>query len=339
MKRLIIMLLISVVSSNIFAKIPGHQSVSIEMLHHGGEKMGGNMFFPVAGTGTKSLFGGGPTFNKIPVIEDERIVNGIYPLVIYSHDWDGGLGPQSWIPADLAARGAIAVHIDHKYSLWGENDVGKALNHWTRVQDIEATLKFLLASKEFGSNIDRSRIMIVGFGEGGLTALSAGGATAKLQGVVEACKFHGSKMRYCDEMMSAKVDLASYNEKKWNASYKIDDVSSVAVIEPSLVYGLEPSNVQNLVKDIVLFSFKDGGKYDVATDIDASGLADVLSSATRVDFDPAYRFSAALKCQVGAESKLAEEGRFPVCTDPIGSDRDVIHKKIIDILSAKLGIN
>lgn len=308
------------------------------MPHHN-DKMGGNIFFPTEDKSPQTLFGGGPTFKKIPVIEDAAINDGKYPLVIYSHDWDAGLGPQAWLTADIAERGAIALHINHKHTLWGGNDVGKALNHWTRIQDLEVALDYVLKSKKFGSKIDLSRIMVVGFGEGGLTALTAGGATANLGAVVDACKLHGSKMRYCDEMTSTEVNLAGYDAKKWNASYKMDEVDMVAVIEPSLVYGLKPSNVENLVKDVTLFSFKDGDTVDYATDIDASGIAAVIPQSTRVNFNPAYRFSAALDCQDGVAEKLAEQGRYPICTDPKGSNRNAIHKDIINTLAQKLGVD
>lgn len=332
------LLLATVLPSIALANIPGHQSFSVVMPHHDSKLMQGNIFYPATEQKPKTLFGKGPTFEKINVVESTGIAEGKYPLVVYSHDWDGGLGPQSWIVADLAARGAIAVHIDHNYSLWGQNNVAKALKHWTRVQDIEETLNYVLDSEQFGASIDKSRIMIVGFGEGGLTALTAGGVTANLEGVVKACETYKRKIRYCDQMMSPEVDLASYDQAKWNANYKIEIITSVAVIEPSLVHGLKASDTLNLVDDVTMFSFKDGNKYDYATDIDVSGLANLLPDATRVNFNPAYRFSAALKCKPGVEKKLAEEGRFPICTDPVGSDRNVIHKHIIDTLALKLGL-
>jgi len=37
--------------------------------------------------------------------------------------------------------------------------------------------------------------------------------------------------------MADDVNLAGYDPAAWNASYKLDDITSVAVIEPSLVYG------------------------------------------------------------------------------------------------------
>lgn len=334
----ILSLMVAMLPSVALANIPGHQSFSVVMPHHDNKLMQGNIFYPVTEQESKGLFGKGPTFEKINVIENTEIAEGKFPLVVYSHDWDGGLGPQSWIVADLAARGAIAVHIDHNYSLWGQNNVAKALNHWTRVQDIEETISYVLNSEQFATSVDKSRIMIVGFGEGGLTALTAGGLNASLEGVIKACETYQGKIRYCDQMMSPEVDLSNYDQDKWNASYKIESVTSVAVIEPSLVHGLERSDTLNLVDDVTLFSFKDGNKYDYATDIDVSGLATILPDATRVNFNPAYRFSAALKCKPGVEKKLAEEGRFPICTDPAGSDRDSIHNQIIDTLTLKLSL-
>jgi predicted dienelactone hydrolase len=332
------LLIASMLPSLAVANIPGHQSFSIVMPHHNGQPMQGNIFYPTMDKKPESLFGKGSTFQKISIIENAAIPKGTFPLMIYSHDWDGGLGPQSWIVADLATRGAITVHIDHKYSLWGANNVKMALYHWKRVQDIQEAINYVLTSGRFGPLIDRSKIMVVGFGEGGLTALTAGGLTANLDGVVNACAKHQDKMRYCDQMMSPKIDLASYDKVIWNASYKIDSVSSVAVIEPSLVHGLKHSDTSNLVNDVTLFSFKNGSDYDYASDIDVSGLATVLPNATRVNFNPAYRFSAALKCNPGVEEKLMKEERFPICTDPSGSDRDTIHKQIIDTLASKLGL-
>jgi len=320
-------------SKELFA---GHAAYDVYMPHHS-KKTKVNVFYPTHEGGKRTLFGGGPTFKKITVIEEAKIAGEKLPLVLYSHDWDGGLGPQSWITADLAARGAITVHVDHINSLWGQNNVAEALKHWTRVDDLNVVLEFVLNS-EFSKYIDVSGIMVIGFGEGGLTALVAGGAKANLAAVIEACQRHREKMRYCEEMLSKDVDLPNFNPQKWNASYKLENVSSVAVIEPSLAFGFGNKQVEDLVENVTLFSFKNGSHFDIATDIDASGLAQALPNSTRINFNPAYRFSAALECQQGAEAKLAEQGRYPVCTDPVGSNRNMIHKKIIDVLARKLSI-
>ena len=318
-------------------KLPGHTALDLYMPHHD-KKARVNVFYPASKGGKQTLFGGGPTFKKIAVMEGAEITENQLPLVLYSHDWDGGLGPQSWVTADLAARGAITVHVDHINSLWGQNNIAESLKHWTRVDDLEVVLQFMLNNSKFTKYIDTTRIMVVGFGEGGLTALVAGGAKANLSAVVEACKKHKNEMRYCDEMLSKKVNLPGFSSEKWGASYKLDKVNSVAVIEPSLAFGFGKKQVENLVENVTLFSFKNGAQFDIATDVDESGLAQALPYSTRVNFNPAYRFSAALTCQSGAEEKLAEQGRYPVCTDPIGSNRNVIHKKIIDVLSNKLNI-
>ncbi|WP_171181967.1 hypothetical protein [Ruegeria sp. HKCCD8929] len=337
MKSILASALLTVVATAASAQTPGHRPLEIDMPHFG-ETVGGNIFYPAGAGGTEEQFGRGPTFSRIPVMEGAELVEGTYPLVLYSHDWNGGLGPQAWVLHGMAQRGAIGVHVDHKHTLWGSNDVGQALNHWTRVQDLSEILDHVLTDPEVGPMIDRSRIMVVGFGEGGLTALSAAGATANLDAVVSACEANGSAMRYCDEMMADDVNLAGYDPAAWNASYKLDAITSVAVIEPSLVYGFSAENVENLVDDVTLISFKNGEEFDVATDIDASGLAAALPNATRLDFNPAYRFSAALTCLDGVEEALAEAGRFPVCTDPEGSDRTEIQGKILDALSSKLGL-
>ena len=327
---------LSMCASAALADAAGLQITDVFMPHHAASTRVA-IWYPAAVSGDPTLYAGNPVFEGVAAYPDAPVVAGAYPIVLFSHGMGGTDRAQAWLGAALAQRGAITVSVNHPNSTWGDFDMSKGVAHWTRAQDVTAALDAVLEMPEFLDSIDLTRVMASGFSFGGWTALSLGGVTGNLGGIVDACTAQ-PQMEACALLMSDEVNMQGIEPAIWNASYADARVTHVVSIDPGFVWGLEKSDVAELVPSTLVIGF--GGEADrmLATDFDRSGLTRHLGARKIERFDPAYHFSAMPICTAAGEAILADENDDPVCTDPGGSDRAAIHERIVDLIAQQLGL-
>ncbi|QBR38773.1 hypothetical protein ETW23_23140 (plasmid) [Leisingera sp. NJS201] len=267
-----------------------------------------------------------------------EIAPGAHPVVLFSHGIGGTDRAQAWLASELASRGAIVVMVNHPNSTWGDFDMVEGVRHWTRVADLSIALDNLAEDPAFAGHIDPSRIMAAGFSYGGWTALSLGGITGNLNGIVEACTTYGETTEACGTLLSEEVSMQTQDPDAWNASYADPRVTHVTAIDPGFVWGLDTRNTSSLLSGAVLIGLGDGTTRMFATNFEESGLADLLPDARIVQLEPAFHFTAMPLCTPKGRQILEAEDDDPVCTDPSGTDRAVVHSAIIDAISEALAI-
>ena len=105
-----------------------------------------------------------------------------------------------------------------------------------------------------------------------------------------------------------------------------------------MLYGLKAKNVKGLVKNVLLIGLGTGSDRLFATDFSATGsdFETLLPSAKIVSIAPAAHFSTLLTCKPAGADILKSEGDDPVCTDPLGTDRNAVHSQIIDAITNNL---
>lgn len=295
------------------------------------------IWYPTMVQDTPSLYANNPVFEGVEAHMDAPLSPGQYPVVLFSHGMGSTDRAQAWLGAALARRGAITVIVNHPNTTWGDFDMSEGVAHWTRAQDMSATFDAVLDMPFFSDSLDMDRVMAAGFSYGGWTALSLGGARGNHAGIVDACMTH-DQMEACGLLLSAEVNMQGINPATWNASYADARVTHVAAIDPGLVWGLEPSDVDDLVPSTLMIGLGDEGDRMLATDFDRSGLSGFMGERRTVQLQPAYHFSAMPICTPAGVAILADENDDPVCTDPAKSDRAAIHSEIIELFSVELGL-
>ena len=338
MKAFVVALNLSLATAAAGADPAGLRLAEIEMPHHA-ETTDIAVWYPNGGSGNPTVFGENPVFFGVDVLIGAELAAGRYPIVLLSHGMGGTFRTMSWLASGLAERGAIVVAVNHPNSTWRDFDMRDGVRHWTRVQDMGVALDEVLDSPLYQDHIDASRIMAAGFSFGGWTALSMGGMTGNLGGMVSACRHYGGRMSACDILLSEEVNMQGVDPGLWNASYADARITHVAAIDPGLVWGLEASNVEGLSANTLMVGFGDDADRFLATNFDASGLADLLPEARIERFVPGFHFTAMPLCKPGAEAILREENDDPVCTDPEGADRAAVHAAIIDMIAEQLDLS
>ncbi|PJI84293.1 putative dienelactone hydrolase [Yoonia maricola] len=337
MKNFVITMALMGAASSVMADPAGVRTAEIEMPHHNSQA-GISIWYPNGGGGDLAVVAENPVFHGVEAAVDAEVHVGTHPIVMFSHGMGGTTRAQAWLASGLAERGAIVVSVNHPNSTWGDFDMSKGVNHWTRVADMSIALDVLLADPAFVDHVDTSRIMAAGFSYGGWTALSMGGLTGNHAGIIETCRERLDEMEACAMLMSEGVNMPGIDPDVWNESYADARITHVTAIDPGFVWGLTAANVAGLSPNVHMIGF--GGPLDRmrATNFDESGLTDLLPNARFTRFDPSFHFTAMPLCKPAAEEILEEENDDPVCTDPDGTDRAAVHTAIIDIIAEELGL-
>jgi predicted dienelactone hydrolase len=307
---------------------------SIPAPHHDGN-IDVAILYPSEG-GTSRPFGENGVFYGVPVHDYAKVVLGKYPVILMSHGWGGNFARMGWLSAGLVARGAIVVAVNHPNSTTGDTDNLQALNHWTRAQDLSAALDYVLQDPQFAAQIDTKRIYATGFSYGGWTALSLGGLRTQRDGLDQFCHDGIETSSHCRDILKAGIKISELDQAKFNASYKDPRIAAVAAIDPALTMGLNKADVAQLDVPVLLIGLGDGESR--LTSAKGSNFEALFPSAKIENIIPATHFTALGLCKPNGAAILVEENDDPVCSDPVGTDRGVVTKKIIASIAQHFGL-
>jgi predicted dienelactone hydrolase len=340
MKRLLLALaLLLPVNSTMASADTGLNLFSIPAPHHGRD-IDMAILYPSEG-GTSRPLGENGVFYGVPVHDYAKLVPGTYPVILMSHGWGGNFMRMGWLSAGLVAKGAIVVAVNHPNSTTGDTNNTSALNHWTRAQDLRAALDHVLQDPQFAASIDSTRIYATGFSYGGWTALSLGGLTGQRDGLDKFCHDGTKVSSHCEDILKAGIDISRLDGTKWQASYKDTRIAAVAAIDPALTMGLSETDVKQLDVPVLLIGLGEGESRLLATDTSARGSNfEALFPEAKVEhIVPATHFTALGLCKPEGEAILKEEKDDPVCSDPAGTDRKAVMKRIIDRIALHFNLD
>lgn len=321
------------------AEVPGFARIALDAPHRDAVVQGA-IWYPGESGGEALRVGENAVFLGVPVRDGAAAAEGRHPVVLFSHGLGGRFETIAWLPAGLAARGAIVVSLNHPGSTWSDFNVRRAAEHWTRVHDLKMALDWLLSSPEWMGRVDESRIAAVGFSYGGWTALSMGGATGNLVGYAAYCDKYGARATDCRMLARAGIEPGALDTDRWNASYKDRRIGAVAAIDPAVLYGLGAGNVEHLVGDVLLVGLGTGADRYLPVDFSpsGSGFSALLPHAVIAVIAPARHFTALGVCKPRGAAILRQEGDDPLCDDPNGTDRNAVHRRIVDLVADHLGL-
>lgn len=337
MKTTALALALSTLASGALAEGAGLKIDQIYMPHHDAEARVA-IWYPRVTGGTETVYAENPVFRGVEAYTAAETAAGLHPVVLFSHGMGGTDRAQAWLGSALADRGAIVVMVNHPGSTWGDHDMARGVRHWTRAADLSRALDVLTDDPDLGPHLDLTRVMAAGFSFGGWTALSLGGVTGNLDGIVAACTAQIETIEACDMLLSDRVGMQRQDPGLWNARYADPRVTSVVAIDPGFVWGLAMADVADLVPGAVLIGLGDRDTQMSATDFTQSGLAAMIPDARVLQLAPAFHFTAMPVCRPEGAAILEAEQDDPVCTDPPGTERETVHAAIIDALAEALGL-
>lgn len=179
-----------------------------------------------------------------------------YPLVIFSHGWQGDRFGQAWIAEALVEAGYIVAMIDHAHNnSYEHSDEFVYTSVWQRPKDLSALLDHLLQHPTWSQSIDKNKIAVGGFSLGGLTALWMAGIEGEAMAFKEAMQ---SYARWHDWPQAVKKRASDVDWAKATLSYYDPRVKAVFAIAPDLGKGFKPQGLaQTKVPVLVIVGGQD----------------------------------------------------------------------------------
>lgn len=156
-----------------------------------------------------------------------------YPLIVFSHGFQGDRFGNSWLAEALTRMGYIVVMIDHTFNTsYDHSDLFIYTSMWQRPIDIKELLSHLLQHPKWSKVIDQNRIAAAGFSLGGTTSLWLGGIRANKDLFKKT--LDNKYSRWADWPEYAAKKARSVDWSKAELSYKDERVKAVISIAPDL---------------------------------------------------------------------------------------------------------
>ena len=295
-----------------------------------GGQMSGFVFYPSASARGITHVGS----YDLDATADAAALAGARPLVVISHGHGGSDLGHHDLATYLASHGFIVATITHpKDNFRDSSGDGQAVVLGGRPRQISATISNLLRSPRWKPLIDPDRIGVAGFSNGGYTALLLMGAVPDFTSVPAHCKLHPDDANLCVPL--AKIEAAAAQQHRTVEQF-------VAELQRGLhKWGRESDPRVKAAFVMAPFSAV----------FDAKGLAHVnrpvflyyaekdrvlLPRYNALHIAPLIRTLAGLKMVPNAGhyvflspcSRELAKSEPDLCTDPLGTDRTAIHRKI-----------
>ena len=183
-----------------------------------GGKMPGYVFYPAREA--KGVTKIGPY--QLDTTADAPPLLGARPLIVISHGHGGSDLGHHDLATYLAGHGFVVATITHpKDNFRDSSGDGQAVVLGGRPRQISATISYLVQSPRWTKLIDRNRIAVAGFSNGGYTSLLLVGAKPRFTGIPRHCKLHPDDSNICIPL--SKLEAAASRDHR-SVEQSIDEV-------------------------------------------------------------------------------------------------------------------
>jgi predicted dienelactone hydrolase len=254
-----------------------------------------------------------------------------FPLIVISHGTGGSALAMAWLGSRLAARGFIAVAVNHPgndalepytaqgFSLW-----------WLRARDLSSAIDGMLADRQFGPRIDARRIAAAGFSLGGYTMMEiAGGRTSSA--FFDFCSSHPRDGRCAGPpefpTLAAKVHALLEKDPGFraelraaSASYRDPRVRAVFAIAPANGAMVTSDSLASITVPVEIVA----GSADTIEPVAANAryFAAHVPGSRLILFPGAGHYTFFATC-----TALGRKAQPALCEDAPGIDRARIHER------------
>jgi predicted dienelactone hydrolase len=312
--------------------MPGYDRFTV-VAPHRPTPLAGSIWYPAQTPTYRGLVGDNAVFRGESAWIGAAAASGPFPLVIASHGSGGSMDGLAWLSSALAARGVLVAAINHPGSSSGDSSPRRSILLHERATDLTALLDHVLADPVFGSRVDRTRIVALGFSLGGATVLMAAGA-----------RFDRAAYRdYCTRMTDAGdcvffakggVELAAL-PAALEGDLRDRRLSGVVAVDPGMGYALGFRDSDPPAPRALLINSGTTYRWP-AIDFGPKGsnLAARIPGAQSAEIASGHHFTFLPVCKAEGPALLVAERDDPVCDDPPATDRNAVHAEIADLVTA-----
>jgi predicted dienelactone hydrolase len=252
----------------------------------------------------------------VEATEDAAIAMGRFPLLMLSHGNAGTPLAQHDLATSLARRGFVVVAVFHPGDNYLDHSrLGSLSNLYGRPQQISEAISAALMDPMLSPYISARRVGVIGYSAGGETALILAGAQPDLQRLRQYCIERPQDRDACKtqgELLADRDDLHAQADPR---------VGALMLMAPlGLMFGRH--TLSEVHVPVLLYS-GDGDEL-LAIDKNAEALARKLPEVSDFKLFPgAGHFVFMAPCD-----DLQRATQPGLCTDPVGVDREDIHRNL-----------
>ncbi|WDF66849.1 hypothetical protein PQ465_11085 [Sphingobacterium oryzagri] len=209
-------------------------------------------------------------FKLPPTSKDAAIVSNKHPLIFLSHGTGGNRISQMWLACELASSGYIVAAVDHFGNTLDNKIAENFVKIWERPLDISFAIDKVVNLPELSSNIDTTKIGMVGFSLGGYTTIALAGGSINYDSLK---KFSSTKEGKEEFKVPELGDVSKFItpeliEKGNNAFKHLKDnrISAFVAMAPAVGQGFEQvSQFDNFDKPILIIGAEKDERTPVIT--------------------------------------------------------------------------
>lgn len=255
-----------------------------------------------------------PGFGVLKVAPKGAVTGSHLPLILISHGNGGSSLGHVDLAMALASAGFVVAAPTHPGDNYADvSGQGSAALYSRRVEQLHATLDYMLGRWSSASSIDQNRIGAYGMSAGAFTVLALAGGTPKMEVVSSHCRTNPEFI--CRALAEVKSPLLGNAEGA--GTFQADSrIKAISIAAPGLGFTFEGGGLRNVRIPVQVWVGDRDDTVPAATN--ASIIEQELGGRTEVHVvHGAAHLSFLAPC---GELKLPQ-----ICTDPAGFDREAAH--------------
>lgn len=290
-----------------------------------GRKVATELWFRAAAAAQMEWYSARPPLRAIPIARnaDPLPSQGKLPLVIISHGNWGSRYSLGWLALALVKSGYVVLSTSHPGTVGGDQSVAGRYRLWDRSRDVSFAVDEVLKHPKWAALIDQNRIGFVGHSFGGWTGVSLAGGRYDPARQRAFCAAARRKDFYCEGTLKDDVTAVPSNDA--GGSFRDDRIKAFYIMGSGPGQGFDLGSLASISVPFVV----DTAQFDEILDpaANSTSLARQILSAREV-IRPVGHFTYVPECRWLVGPILAKFAGLPLCDDPKGVDRTLVHKQV-----------
>jgi predicted dienelactone hydrolase len=290
-----------------------------------GRKIITELWFKAASSATIEWFSPRPPLRSIPIARHADPLPPLrkHPLIVVSHGNWGSRFSQGWLALELVNAGYMVLSTSHPGTVGDDQSAAGRYRLWDRSRDVSFALDEVIGNPKWAALIDANRIGFVGHSFGGWTGVSLAGGRYDPARQRAFCQNAGTKDFYCEGTL--KDDIALVPAQDAGESFKDTRIKAFYIMGSGPGQGFAPDSLNSISVPFVI----DTAQFDEILEpvSNSTHLARQIPSAREV-VRPVGHFVYVLECRWLVGPILTRLAGLPLCDDPKGVDRRLVHKQV-----------
>ena len=245
------------------------------------------------------------------------------PLIVVSHGNWGSRFSQGWLALELVKAGYVVLSTSHPGTMGDDQTAAGRYRLWDRSRDVSFAVDEVLKNPKWAALIDDDRIGFVGHSFGGWTGVSLAGGRYDPGRQRAFCQSAERTDFYCENTL--KDDITGVPVGDAGNSFKDARIKAFYIMASGPGQGFTADSLKSIAAPFAV----DTAQFDESLEplSNSTNLARQIPNAREV-VRPIGHFAYVPECRWLVGPILTRVARLPLCYDPTGVDRALVHKQI-----------